>query len=617
LTEASPRKDDKKRKRFAINARTWPLVKRVVRDYMVKHWPKLLAGVVLMGVISACTSALPFLLGDITNSAVAKKSLDTLHWIAAGVFVVFVVKGLASYANEALMAFVAHRVVADIQSTMFGRLMHADLAHFHNTATGRMISAFNNDVNKMRALFSNTITGIGRDLVTAAALIGVMVYTDWLLSFVGLVVFPLAAVPILQLGRRMRKVSANTQHELAQFTTLLDESFQGARHVKAYGMEDYEADRADTVINRLFRLNFKAARVKAIADPLLEVIAGVAIVAVLLYGGYKVYYGAPVGDFFQFIGALLLAYEPVRRLARLNASLQEGLAAAERVFDNLDIRPTIQDKPDARPLTVRRGAVRLEDVSFAYVKGAPALSEVTIEAPAGKTAALVGPSGAGKSTVLNLIPRFYDVDAGRVTIDGTDVRDVAQASLRANIGLVSQETSLFDDTIHANIAYGKPGATDAEIVAAARAAAAHEFIMALPDGYHTHVGGLGVKLSGGQRQRISIARAILKNAPILLLDEATSALDTESERQVQAALHRLMAGRTTLVIAHRLSTVIGADVIYVLEDGRVSEAGSHAELLRKRGAYAKLYAAQMRAEDDAAVVPGPGTEAGDRRKLRA
>ncbi len=623
-------KKRKKRKAFAIDRQTWPLVKRVVRDYLVKHWVKIAVGVVLMAVISACTSALPFLLGDITNSAVEKKSLDTLHWIAAGVFFVFLVKGLASYANETLMAFVAHRVVADIQSKMFSRLMHADLAHFHNTATGHMISSFNNDTNKMRTLFAGTITGMGRDLVTAVALIGVMVYTDWFLSFIGLVVFPLAAIPIIQLGRRMRKVSANTQAELAQFTTLLDESFQGARHVKAYGMEDYEAGRAGTLIDRLFRLNFKAARVKAIADPLLEVIAGIAIVAVLLYGGYKVYYGAPVGDFFQFIGALLLAYEPVRRLARLNATMQEGLAAAERVFDTLDIRPTIDDKPGAKALTVKQGSVRLDDVTFAYVKGAPALSGVTIEAPAGKTAALVGPSGAGKSTVLNLIPRFYDVDAGRVTIDGADVRDVTLASLRGSVGLVSQETSLFDDTIHANIAYGKPGATDAEIVAAARDAAAHDFIMALPDGYQTHVGGLGVKLSGGQRQRISIARAILKNAPILLLDEATSALDTESERQVQAALTRLMEDRTTLVIAHRLSTVIGADIIYVLEDGRVAESGTHAALLRKGGAYAKLYAAQMRTEDQPAeVVPGPGADAspdagadaspdgGDRPKLRA
>ncbi|MEQ8700006.1 MAG: ABC transporter transmembrane domain-containing protein, partial [Bauldia litoralis] len=276
-TASSPPKRKKKIKGLAVNRRTWPLLRRVIRDYLVKHWVKILLSTLLMGVISACTAALPFLLGDITNSAVDKKSLDTLHWIAAAVFFVFLVKGVASYANAALMAFVAHRIIADIQSSMFGRMIGADLAHFHNTATGRMISAFNNDTSKMRVLFSDTITGMGRDLVTAVALIGVMVYTDWVLSFIGFVVFPMAAIPILQLGRRMRKVSANTQVEMAQFTTLLDESFQGVRHVKAYGMEGYESGRADTVINKLFRLNFKAARVKALADPLLEVIAGGAI----------------------------------------------------------------------------------------------------------------------------------------------------------------------------------------------------------------------------------------------------------------------------------------------------------------------------------------------------
>jgi subfamily B ATP-binding cassette protein MsbA len=288
----------------------------------------------------------------------------------------------------------------------------------------------------------------------------------------------------------------------------------------------------------------------------------------------------------------------MRKLARLYSSLQDGLGAAERVFRTLDMRPTIVEKPDARPLEVTEGRVALDDVTFAYVDGAPALNGATIEAPAGRTIALVGPSGAGKTTVLNLIPRFYDVQAGRVTIDGTDVRDVTFASLRAAIGLVSQETSLFDDTIRANIAYGKPDATEEEIVAAARAAAAHDFILGLPDGYATHVGGLGAKLSGGQRQRISIARAILKNAPILLLDEATSALDNESERQVQAALARLMEGRTTIVIAHRLSTVLHANKICVLVDGRIVEEGRHDELMALGKHYARLYRLQFREHDD-------------------
>jgi subfamily B ATP-binding cassette protein MsbA len=443
---------------------------------------------------------------------------------------------------------------------------------------------------------------MGRDSLAVVGLVGYMFYTDWVLACVGFFIFPLAVWPVAKLGRKMRKVSANTQAEMAQFTTLLDEGFTGIRHVKAYGMEQYESARADAVVNRLFKLNFRAARVRTASEPILEFLAGLAIVAVLLYGGWQVIHGGRTpGTFFAFIGALLLAYEPVRKLAKLNANLQDALPAAERVFAVFDLEAKIKDRADAVPLAVTSGAVRLESVSFSYRQGATALREIALDVPAGKTVALVGPSGAGKSTVLNLIPRFYDADAGRVLIDGQDVRAVTLASLRGAIGLVSQETTLFDDTIRANIAYGRAGASEAEIVAAAKSAAAHDFIAALPGGYETRVGGLGAKLSGGQRQRVAIARAILKNAPILLLDEATSALDTESERQVQAALKALMKGRTTLVIAHRLSTVIDADLIYVLEAGQVKERGTHRELLAARGLYASLYAAQA-GEEKAPVV---------------
>jgi len=328
-------------------------------------------------------------------------------------------------------------------------------------------------------------------------------------------------------------------------------------------------------------------------------VAGLAVAVLLTYAAFQVNAGThTIEDYFAFLFAFLFAYEPVRKLARLYSGLQEGLAAAERVFATLDMRPEIVERPDAKPLKVTGGTVRLRNVRFAYHKDAPALNGVTITAPAGKTVALVGPSGAGKSTVLNLIPRFYDVDEGTVTIDRQNIRNVTFASLRGSIGLVSQETSLFDDTVRANIAYGKPGATQEEIEAAAKAAEAHDFILGLPDGYDTVVGGLGVKLSGGQRQRVSIARAILKNAPILLLDEATSALDTESERKVQAALTKLMEGRTTIVIAHRLSTIRDADLIYVMQDGKVAEHGSHDELLAKGGVYAKLYATQIAANAD-------------------
>jgi subfamily B ATP-binding cassette protein MsbA len=408
----------------------------------------------------------------------------------------------------------------------------------------------------------------------------------------------------------MRRVSANTQIETGQFMTLLNQTFQGARYVKAYGMEAYELSRARRIIESLYRLVEKAQRVRSISSPMMEAFGGIAVALVILYGGHQVLSGArSPGAFFSFIAALLLAYQPLKTLAGLNTNLQEGLAAAQRLFTVLDIEPAIGDRPGAAPLRIRGGEVRFEDVNFAYDEGTQALRGVTLEIPGGKTVALVGASGAGKSTIMNLIPRFYDVGTGAVLVDGQDVRDVTLASLRSAIGLVSQEVSLFDDTVRANIAYGRFGATEDEIVAAAKAAAADDFIRALPQGYDTPVGEHGVKLSGGQRQRLSIARAMLKNAPILLLDEATSALDTESERQVQGALKTLMHGRTTLVIAHRLSTVIGADIIYVIDAGRVAERGSHAELLRRDGTYARLHALQFLGRDDSAVQPTASIEA--------
>jgi subfamily B ATP-binding cassette protein MsbA len=586
-----------RRKGFALYRATWPLVRRLLGDYMKKHTWRIVLAFLFMGLAAGAMVAMANFLQPIIDGAMRGGSMSELYWLAGSIIAVFAVKAVCSYTGDMMMQYIGHRTVADIQSGMFARLMRADLDHFHNTAAGQLIANFLSDAAKLRTVFSDTFTGIGRDSLAVLGLVGYMFYTDWVLACVGFFIFPLAVWPVAKLGRKMRMVSANTQAEMAQFTTLLDEGFTGIRHVKAYGMEKYESDRAAGVVNRLFKLNFRASRVRTASEPILEFLAGLAIVAVLIYGGWQVIHGGRTpGTFFAFIGALLLAYEPVRKLAKLNANLHDALPAAERVFAVLDLAAKIQDKPGAASLSVRNGAIKLENVSFAYRKGPAALNGVTIEVPAGQTVALVGPSGAGKSTVLNLIPRFYDVDQGRVLVDGQDVRDVTLASLRGAVGLVSQETNLFDDTIRANIAYGRAGASQAEIEAAARSAAAHDFIVALPDGYDTRVGGLGAKVSGGQRQRIAIARAILKNAPILLLDEATSALDTESERQVQGALKELMKGRTTLVIAHRLSTVIDADLIYVLEGGQVRESGNHRELLAKRGLYASLYAAQAGAE---------------------
>ncbi|MBT4218657.1 MAG: ATP-binding cassette domain-containing protein, partial [Rhodospirillaceae bacterium] len=368
----------------------------------------------------------------------------------------------------------------------------------------------------------------------------------------------------------------------------------GIRVVKSYGMEAYEQSRVGGLVETIFNLTFKAARIRAIVSPTMETLGGVAIAVVVIYGGHQVINDErTTGELFSFITALLLAYDPMKRLANLNVSIQEGLAGAARLFDLLDTEPSIQDAPDAKALENVRGKISFSNVRFSYGPDDPALHDITLEVPAGRRVALVGPSGAGKSTILNLIPRFYDINAGTVSIDDQDVRGLTMASLHTNAALVSQEITLFDDTVRANIAYGRAGATDEEIQDAARHAAADGFIRELAQGYDTQVGEQGVKLSGGQRQRLAIARAMLKNAPILLLDEATSALDTESERQVQTALNELMSGRTTLVIAHRLSTVVDADLIYVIEGGRITESGTHTDLLKKGGSYAKLYTLQF------------------------
>ncbi len=574
--------------------RTIPLVTRLAREFLRPYAGRMAVALGCMGLMAGATAANAWLMEPMLDRVFFAHDEHLLLLIPLAVIALAVVKGLANYWQSVLMTTVGQRVVADIQLSLFARLMRADIAYFHANPTGTLISRFINDAGMLRNATTTVLAGIGKEAVTAVFLIALMFYQDWLLALIAFIVFPIAIRPIVSIGRRMRRVSANTQTEIGQFTTLLDQTFQGARHVKAYGMEAYEQKRAATIIESLYGLVERAQRIRAVASPLMEALGGIAVALVILYGGHQVISNAKTpGAFFSFITALLLAYQPLKLLAGLNANLQEGLAAAQRVFTVLDVEPEIREAPDARPLAVKGGEVRFNDVRFAYANGKTALGGVSLAVPAGKTVALVGASGAGKSTILNLIPRFYDVAAGEVTIDGMDVRDATLASLRGAIALVSQEVSLFDDTVRANIAYGRFGASEAEIVAAAKAAAADEFIRGLPDGYDTQVGEHGIKLSGGQRQRLSIARAMLKNAPILLLDEATSALDMESERQVQAALKALMHGRTTVVIAHRLATVIDADLIHVVDAGRVVESGTHGELLRQNGIYARLYALQF------------------------
>ncbi|MAY67615.1 MAG: ABC transporter permease [Rhodospirillaceae bacterium] len=563
------------------------------------------AALACMALMAAATAASAWLMEPVVNDIFVNRDESMLMPVGLAVFAVFIVKGLANYGQATLMAYVGLRIVTDNQNRLFDKLSRMDVKFFQDSNTGGLISRFLVDINQMRGAVSNAWVSLGKDAMTLIGLIGVTFYQDWRLALIAFIIFPAALLPIVKLGRRMRKVTANTQREMGLFTTLLEQTIQGIRVVKAYSMEAYERGRVSEIVERVFNLTMKAERTRALSSPIMETLGGVAVGIVIFYGGYRVIHGnTDAGSFFSFITALLLAYEPMKRLANLNAALQQGLAGADRLFQMLDMEPAIQETPDARDLpTPVKGAVEFRNVGFAYTQDRVTLNNLSLTVPAGKTVALVGPSGAGKSTILNLIPRFYDVAEGAVLVDGEDVRGLTFASLRGAMALVSQEVTLFDDTVRANIAYGRAGASEDEIIEAARNAAAHDFIAELPDGYDTLVGEQGVKLSGGQRQRLAIARAMLKNAPILLLDEATSALDTESERQVQAALDALMTDRTTLVIAHRLSTVVRADLICVVVGGRVVEHGSHSELLARGGHYKHLYELQF-----AGDAPGKGPD---------
>jgi subfamily B ATP-binding cassette protein MsbA len=611
----SPRGPMSSRK-IKLDRSTGQLVRRLVRDYVRPYLHILLLSVACMGIVSGATAYLAYYFKPLINNMVSTRDTGLLYTAVWTILAIFLARGFATFGQQVAINWAGQRIIADVRQQLYRHVIHADLAFFHNNPTGALISRFTNDVARLRYAVSDALTAFGLHFLTVASLVVVMFIQDWRLACITLFVFPAAVFPIVRIGKRMRKVSRNTQIEQGRLTMLLDEAFRGARHVKAYGMEPYEIARAGNVIERLFRLSYKSFRTRSASYPIMDLLGGLAMAAVLLYGGYQVIGNArDPGAFVSFLAAVMLAYQPMKQIALVNASLQEGLAAADRIFTALDLPPQITDKPGAAALQIKDGRIDLKDVRFAYVQGVPALDGVTLTVPAGKTVALVGPSGAGKSTILNLIPRFHDVDAGQVLIDGVDIRDVTLDSLRANIGLVSQEISLFDDSVRANIAYGRADASFDDIVAAAKRAAAHDFIMELPDGYDTQVGGQGAKLSGGQRQRVAIARAMLKNAPILLLDEATSALDTESERHVQAALKELMAGRTTLVIAHRLSTVLDADVICVIEAGRLVEQGRHAELVARGGVYAKLYKSQIADADMPDQPPAGAAPKPARRKV--
>jgi len=581
-------------KKFTLTNKEDLAVYQRLVGYLKPYVARLAGAGALMIVLSGMSGLLAFLVKPAMDDIFIAKDVTKLHLIPLAIILIFVVKTLSDYGRYYLMADVGQRIILDIRNRLYAHLQTLSLKFFQLTPTGVLISRLTNDVNMVQASVTNAITGFIKEIFTILALIGVVFYRDWQLAIIAMFVFPAVAVPINRFGQRLKRYSTKSMNVMGDIMTILDEAISGIRIVKAYNMEDYERERFEVESRRYYRNWMKRLAVRAMSAPLMELIGGLAISFLIWYGGMKVIQGVKTpGDFFSFITAVFMLYAPIRKLNDINIEIQEGIAAARRVFHLMDMRPDMEEKAGAIALMRSHGDVAYEDVHFSYDGGEYALKGLSFQAPRGRTVAFVGESGAGKTTIINLLPRFYDVSSGRILVDGRDIRDLTLRSLRANIAMVTQEMVLFNDTIKANIAYGTQGASLEKVIEAAKAANAHDFIMEMPDGYDTMVGEAGVRLSGGQRQRICIARAVIKDAPILILDEATSSLDTESEKEVHAALDKLMAGRTTLIIAHRLSTILGADHIIALNRGVIVEEGTHAELLAENGYYTRLYNLQF------------------------
>ncbi len=566
--------------------------KRLLK-YLKPYLAKLvLAGFCMMGV-AVLTASLAYLVKPALDDIFFEKNQQMLFMIPLVVASVYIFKGLCDFGQYYLMSLIGQSVIRDLRDEMFGKLSRMSVGFFVRHSTGELVSRMNNDVMMVQGAMTNAVTGIARDALTVISLVFVVFYRDYTLALIAMIIFPLAIYPLLNFGRRLKKYSRRMLVSLEDITERLNETITGIRIVKAFAMEDYEKERFSRVNETLFNAFMRRFKVRALSNPVMETLGGFGVCAIVFYGGYQVINGQSTqGTFFSFMAALIMLYEPIKRINEVNITIQEGISAGERIFALLDTPEDVMDRSDAISLGRVRGELIYDKVSFGY-DDTVVLRDVSLHVAPGEAIALVGESGAGKSTLLDLAPRFYDVTAGRVLIDGMDVREVTQKSLRENIGIVTQQTILFDDTIRNNIAYGRPDLSHDKVVEAAIAAHAHEFIMATPNGYDTMIGENGIKLSGGERQRIAIARALLKDPPILILDEATSNLDSDSETAVQGAIETLMKGRSTMVVAHRLSTIRNADRIYVLVDGKIVEQGSHDELLAIDGAFARLYRLQF------------------------
>ncbi|KQW73550.1 multidrug ABC transporter permease [Phenylobacterium sp. Root77] len=573
---------------------TRAVVARIARVYMAPRWKGWTVAMVAAIAVAYLSASLIQILEPAINDLLVNHKPGTLLAVPLTIAGLAIARGLSQVIQATQVNRIGNEVVGQVQVQLFGKLVRADLARLRAGHTGSFVSSVLYDAGLIREAATAGIINYTQHLLTVIGAIVVMVSNDPMLSLTLVVAAPLSTWVMRRFSKRTVKATKGAMAETSALSTAIMESLDGVRVVKIENREAYEENRVAEVVKRRQKFLVKGANARARAAPATETLMTLITAGVIAYAGWRSQSGGMnVGAFVAFIGALGLASQSLRQLANLQTVMAEGLSAARRLFAALDVEPEVRERPGAKPLVITDGTVAFDNVGFAYgAEDRPALQGVSFEVRRGETVALVGPSGGGKTTILNLIPRFYDASSGKVTIDGVDVRDVTLASLRDHVALVTQEPFLFDDTIHANIAYGRPGATDAQIIEAAKAAAAHEFIGALPDGYSTLVGEAGARLSGGQRQRIAIARAFLKDAPILLLDEATSALDTESEAQVQVALSRLMTGRATILIAHRLSTVRGADRIYVIEKGKVVETGDHASLIKKRGLYARLAKSQ-------------------------